>query len=339
MPVHAIDWLLSSNWSISTRTCTFIGLAIFLSLVRQWTGAPLPRTASPRRLRNQTVLLVDPTGFSACSLPLIESLLKHGCQVIVLVAPDCAKSPRVLQLFALLKENGPVKHAQLYLEEVDLRDSKSVEAFAGAWAKRGAAKKGLMGEDIGSVQVAGIVFMPDEQVTIKHKLEFVKKLAPSLLQTSSAPADPLLPASTQSRVINLVASPFYAAASATNSLQADRQLSIFQQNATQALKDVLLWHKASQELKLPSEKISLVSLSAGVTRSALMSTFDLIQIALLRKLLISCCMPVIWAMGKSNSEAAASVEWLLVKPNVQAGAFYREGREVKCVVSLNSERI
>lgn len=154
--------------------------------------------------------------------------------------------------------------------------------------------------------------------------------------------DPVLqrgggPAEAQTRVIQVLPSLRYAAASAQRLLYNTTAVkTAWQFEAADSLKLALLTSEAQRHWSPAADApVLFLSLSTGLTRQRLSKTFSSVSSALL-----VLFYPLVWFFGKSGEEAAVGIEWALLHPHqasappaleiperelVQPGSLYRDG--------------
>lgn len=277
--------------------------------------------------------------------------------MILLTPPEEAKSERALQLLAVLQlsENDDAAKPEIYIEPVDLKSPESIKSFVAQWEKA-SVRRGALNEEIGRVPIAGIIFFPPVSSTPDLNLLLIKTILPNLQTTvTSLPPDPMLQATApaqQIRIIQVVDSPFYAAAAKFP--PSTSSSAIWRRKAASTLDNVILFKEAHHRLVKPDDKILFLSVSPGLTRSSLFEflradTQDPIfgrssawlfkQLFMLLNLLwIIALSPLVWLLGKSHLEGAKGIEWLMVAPmkgvrdgqavkGVQGGSLFRDGND------------
>lgn len=185
-----------------------------------------------------------------------------------------------------------------------------------------------------------ICFQHPRHAGLDRSLELARLLIPTFQKShKSENPDPVLqrgggPADAQTRVIFVLNSIRYAAASAQRLLETSSQpQSVWQQQAADALKLAVLVNKAQSEcMPPPAADVLFLSLSTGLTRQRVTATLPTFVSFLLY--------PIIWFFSKSSIEASLGIEWALTHPHlgsappalqippsklVSPGVLYRDG--------------
>ena len=248
------------------------------------------------------------------------------------------------------------------MESLDLQSKSAVEAFAKTWEEKGAIRRGALNEEIGRTAIAGFISFPSTiQTEPDYTLHLFKTLLPSFIKTATAKIpDPLLSAlstEAQIRLIRVVDSPLYAGASARSLLTTSTlnektpAMSAMWTKARASLYDMVLWREAHARLitrQAMDARICCLTVSTGLTTRNL---FDLLSPSTSASVIVavfSCSpapslTPLIWFVGKSNTEAVRDVEWALLASaaatskalpvvGIVGGGTYRQGKEVGCVL-------
>lgn len=242
---------------------------------------------------------------------LLRAVAEQGAQLVLLHKDPL--DPQVQHLLHLVQLG--LENERVYAEAVDCSGTPeslaNIHAFCQKWVKN--RKKSPIGDDLGIEKIDTIILSDDESIC---KDGFGtpnrgQKYYNACLRAKVALAEGLKPviAHSQTRIVNIV-SPFYAASPPLSMPSADDSLQprwSTLQPWTFASAPTLGSIAVFKHLTLPPNDISCLSISPGITRRSLYQVLTA-KGSLLGYVMAVLLSPLIWAAGKSMSEAITEVE-------------------------------